>query len=331
MLIKGAILIRDKEEESVAGADAPVPILGEIADISAILSQGRFDLVFLVASDPQCERSILRMAEEQGIEVWFFTDFISPLLARPEVDEFGGKPVIVYRTTSHYEGKLLAKRAVDIFLSCFLLILTSPIFLIVSLIIKIKTHGPVYYVQERTGLRGQVFRMFKFRTMLPGAEEQLEQLKGQNEMKGPVFKSAEDPRITSVGKFLRRYSLDELPQLCNVLKGQMSLVGPRPLPVYETRNFEAFKDHRRYSVLPGLTGLWQVSGRSQIEDFSEWVQLDRMGTTGSGVHRFVEPVAGFCHPDAHHSGSIAGRRGNVRLIGETGGHFLEKKVVIQRD
>ena len=91
---------------------------------------------------------------------------------------------------------------------------------------------------------------------------------------GPVFKSTEDPRITPVGKFLRRFSLDELPQLCNVLKGQMSLVGPRPLPVYETKNFEAFKDHRRYSVLPGLTGLWQVSGRSQIEDFSEWVQLD---------------------------------------------------------
>ena len=272
--IKGAILIGEKEEGSEAGTDVPVPILGEIADIAAILSQGRFDLVFLGASDPQSERSILRMAEEQGIEVWYFTDFISPLLARPEVDEFGGKPVIVYRTTSHYEGKLLVKRAIDIFLSSFLLIIASPIFLIISLIIKIKTHGPVYYVQERTGLRGKIFRMFKFRTMLPGAEEQLEKLKGQNEMIGPVFKSAEDPRITPVGKFLRRYSLDELPQLCNVLKGQMSLVGPRPLPVYETKNFEAFKDHRRYSVLPGLTGLWQVSGRSQIEDFSQWVRLD---------------------------------------------------------
>ncbi len=274
VLIKGVVLTGEVEEERENEAKNDVPILGEIADIGSILSRGRFDLVFLVASDPQRERSILIMAEEQGIEVWYFSNFISPLLARPEVDEFAGKPIIVYRTVSHYEGKFLVKRGVDIVISSLLLFATSPIFLIVSLIIKIKTHGSVYYAQERTGLRGQVFRMYKFRTMLPGAEEQLEQLRGQNEMKGPVFKSGEDPRVTPVGKFLRRYSLDELPQLWNVLKGQMSLVGPRPLPVYETRNFEAFKDHRRYSVLPGLTGLWQVSGRSQIEDFAEWVRLD---------------------------------------------------------
>ena len=120
VLIKGAILIGEKEVANEARTDAPVPILGDTADTGEILSQGRFDLVFLVASDPQCERSILRMAEEQGIEVWYFTDFISPLLARPEVDDFGGKPVIVYRTTSHYEGNCWSNElSILFFLSFF--------------------------------------------------------------------------------------------------------------------------------------------------------------------------------------------------------------------
>ncbi len=272
VVIKGVVTSKDCPEEIVSRWQDR--ILGELDGIGDILSKGRFDLVFLVASDPQKEKEILRLAEEQGVEVWYFADFISPLLARPEIDDFGGKPVIVYRTASHYEGKILIKRAFDIVLSFVFLLIASPIFLMVCILIKITTRGPVFYVQKRTGLRGQVFPMFKFRTMQPGAEEQLEHIKAQNEMKGPVFKSAEDPRITRVGKFLRRYSLDELPQLWNVFIGHMSLVGPRPLPVYETENFEAFKDHRRYSVLPGLTGLWQVSGRNQIEDFSEWVRLD---------------------------------------------------------
>ena len=272
VVIKAVVLAGESIE------DIPVKwkdrVIGKLEDIADILSKGRFDLVFLVSSDTQKGRKIISAAEEQGVEVWYFTDFVSPLLARPEIDEFGGKPMIVYRTVSHYEGKFLVKRGSDIVLSLILLAFTSPIFLLTALLIKITTRGPVFYAQERTGWRGQVFRMLKFRTMLPGAEEQLDLLQSQNEMKGPVFKSGEDPRITPVGRFLRRFSLDELPQLWNVLKGQMSLVGPRPLPVYETENFEAFKDHRRYSVLPGLTGLWQVSGRSQIKDFSEWVRLD---------------------------------------------------------
>ncbi len=272
VVIKGVVLMGESKESIPEKWQDRVA--GVIDEIGEILSKGRFDLVFLTASDAPKERNILKTAEEQGVEVWYFADFISPLLARPEIDEFGGKPMIVYRTVSHYEGKFLVKRGFDIVLSSCLLGIASPIFLLVAFLIKITTRGPVFYAQERTGLRGQVFRMHKFRTMLPGAEEQLDLLRAQNEMKGPVFKSGEDPRITPVGRFLRHYSLDELPQLWNVVIGQMSLVGPRPLPVYETENFEAFKDHRRYSVLPGLTGLWQVSGRSEIEDFSEWVRLD---------------------------------------------------------
>jgi lipopolysaccharide/colanic/teichoic acid biosynthesis glycosyltransferase len=146
--------------------------------------------------------------------------------------------------------------------------------LLVALLIKITSPGPVLFVQRRAGLNGQPFMIYKFRTMVSNAEQLKNELDRLNEMSGPVFKVSKDPRVTSIGKFLRRFSIDEFPQLLNVLRGEMSLVGPRPLPVYEVRRFDDVAHRRRLSVKPGLTCSWQVSGRNNVSDFKEWVRLD---------------------------------------------------------
>jgi len=155
-----------------------------------------------------------------------------------------------------------------------LLLLFAVPMLLVALLIKITSPGPVLFVQRRAGLNGQPFMIYKFRTMVSNAEQLKNELERLNEMSGPVFKVSKDPRVTSIGKFLRRFSIDEFPQLLNVLRGEMSLVGPRPLPVYEVRRFDDVAHRRRLSVKPGLTCSWQVSGRNNVSDFKEWVRLD---------------------------------------------------------
>ncbi|MGE9295433.1 MAG: exopolysaccharide biosynthesis polyprenyl glycosylphosphotransferase [Puniceicoccales bacterium] len=246
--------------------------LTQVEPLAATLSGGGFDLV-LLGNHPDAQAAI-EIAEEQGVEVWYRADFLSPLLARPEFDEFGGEPIVVFSTVPHYEGKFFYKRAFDVLGALGLLLLMSPLLACIAVGVKVTSRGPVFFRQSRTGWRGRPFSMWKFRTMADGAEGMREALGASNELDGPAFKLTNDPRITPLGHWLRRYSLDELPQLWNVLRGEMSLVGPRPLPVEETRRFSAFRDRRRLSVLPGLTGLWQVSGRSDIRDFSEWVRLD---------------------------------------------------------
>lgn len=166
----------------------------------------------------------------------------------------------------------ITKRVVDFFCSFLGLIILSPILLIVALIIKLDSKGPIIFKQERVGFRGKKFYMYKFRSMVVNAEELKEKLQEQNEMNGPMFKMKEDPRITKVGKFIRKTSIDELPQLINVLKGEMSLVGPRPSLPKEVMNFESWM-LKRLEVKPGLTCYWQVSGRSSI-GFEEWMKLD---------------------------------------------------------
>jgi lipopolysaccharide/colanic/teichoic acid biosynthesis glycosyltransferase len=146
--------------------------------------------------------------------------------------------------------------------------------LAIALLIKLTSPGPVLFRQQRSGLNGRPFCIYKFRTMMTNAEQVKHELAAMNEMTGPVFKITNDPRVTPVGKWLRKFSLDEFPQLFNVLRGEMSLVGPRPLPVDEVRRFNDLAHRRRLSVKPGLTCLWQVSGRNKISDFKEWVRLD---------------------------------------------------------
>ena len=149
----------------------------------------------------------------------------------------------------------------------------APLWVVIAIAIKLTSPGPVFFAQERYGWRKRRFRMFKFRTMVTGAEALQGSLESRNEADGPVFKIADDPRVTRVGRFLRRTSLDELPQFVNVLRGEMSLVGPRPLPLRDVGRFSEAWLMRRFSVVPGVTGLWQISGRSNL-GFAEWIAMD---------------------------------------------------------
>lgn len=166
-----------------------------------------------------------------------------------------------------------AKRAVDVVGSLVALALLAPVFVATALAVRLTSPGPILFVQDRCGLGGRLFRFYKFRTMVVDAEARKTELAALNEMQGPVFKIASDPRITRIGGLLRKLSLDELPQLWNVLKGDMSLVGPRPPTPDEVERYSR-RQAQRLAVIPGITGLWQVSGRSEIADFDRWVELD---------------------------------------------------------
>jgi exopolysaccharide biosynthesis polyprenyl glycosylphosphotransferase len=166
-----------------------------------------------------------------------------------------------------------AKRTMDVIGSALGLLVLAPVFLLVALAVRLSSRGPAFFVQDRCGLGGKPFRFYKFRTMCADAETRKAQLAHLNEVDGPAFKLARDPRVTRLGSLLRRTSLDELPQLWNVLKGDMSLVGPRPPTREEVERYNV-RHAQRLSVVPGITGLWQVSGRSQISDFERWIDLD---------------------------------------------------------
>ena len=180
--------------------------------------------------------------------------------------EFENEPT---KGFSFYE---VIKRTIDIVCSFVGILVLSPLFIVIAIIIKLTSKGPVFFSQKRVGKYGREFDMYKFRSMVVNAEELKEKLAAQNEMSGPMFKMKDDPRVTKVGKFIRKTSLDELPQLWNVLKGDMSLVGPRPSLPKEVAQFEDWM-HKRLEVKPGLTCYWQVSGRNNI-DFEDWMKLD---------------------------------------------------------
>jgi exopolysaccharide biosynthesis polyprenyl glycosylphosphotransferase len=222
---------------------------------------------------PQIREALLA-CEAEGIEAWVSADFIQTLFTRVQFDQFAGQPLLIYRTTPTISWELVAKRLIDVVGSFSLLVLTSLPFLIIAILVRCTSPGPIIFWQNRSGLHGRPFRMYKFRSMVTNAEQARAELESMNEMSGPVFKVKNDPRVTPLGRWLRRTSLDELPQLWNVLRGEMSLVGPRPLPLYETANFGDISQRRRMSVRPGLTCLWQVRGRNQITDFKDWVRLD---------------------------------------------------------
>jgi exopolysaccharide biosynthesis polyprenyl glycosylphosphotransferase len=218
---------------------------------------------------------IVQLCETEGVEAWLVADFFATHIARASFDEIFGNPLIVFRSTPEISWQMLAKHALDLIGALILLILVgSWLFPLIAIAIKVTSPGPVFFRQQRSGLNGAPFSIFKFRTMMTNAEQFKHELAAMNEMSGPVFKVTNDPRITPIGKFLRKYSFDELPQIFNVLRGEMSLVGPRPLPVDEVRRFNDLAHRRRLSVKPGLTCLWQVSGRNQISDFKDWVRLD---------------------------------------------------------
>ena len=212
--------------------------------------------------------------EVEGVEAWLIADFIKTSIARPDFDAMGDRPMLVFRTTPDISWALLVKGVIDRVGAFLLLVPASLVMLVTAAIIKLTSPGPVIFRQVRAGKHGKPFTMYKFRTMVTDAEMRQSELMVFNQMSGPVFKLDQDPRITPLGRWLRKWSIDELPQLLNVLRGHMSLVGPRPLPIYEVEKFENTAQRRRLSVKPGLTCLWQVSGRNQVTDFHEWVRLD---------------------------------------------------------
>jgi exopolysaccharide biosynthesis polyprenyl glycosylphosphotransferase len=216
---------------------------------------------------------IVGLCEEQGIVVWVLSDIFDSRLTRKKSWRFEEDDMITIYSGAIDFWPSMVKRLIDFILAVVLLVLTAPLFLICGVLIKVTSAGPVLFVQERVGLNKRRFRLYKFRTMVDMAENKLADLEHLNEVSGPVFKIKDDPRITSIGKFLRKMSLDELPQLVNVLKGDMSMVGPRPLPVRDYNGFSKDWQRRRFSVPPGITCLWQINGRSNI-DFEKWMQLD---------------------------------------------------------
>jgi exopolysaccharide biosynthesis polyprenyl glycosylphosphotransferase len=217
--------------------------------------------------------TIVRQCEEQGIIVRVRTKMSHLQVARSYVDELQGVPVMTIQSGPADSWQLIMKRVIDILGSAALLLALAPLFAVVAWFIRKDSPGPVFFTQERIGFNKRPFRLIKFRTMMDGADHQQAELEHLNEAAGPVFKIKSDPRVTRVGKFLRRFSIDELPQLVNVLKGDMSLVGPRPLPVRDFDRFNTQWHKRRLSVKPGMTCLWQVNGRSNVT-FDHWVQMD---------------------------------------------------------
>jgi len=219
----------------------------------------------------------IEICEVRGIEAWVAASFIQTQVARPTFDMLGGKPMLVLRSTPELSWELFVKGVFDRLCAVVMIVAALPVWLPALIGILIASPGaPAWYSQQRVGRYGKTFRMWKLRTMVANAEDLLEEIKKEhgNEMGGPVFKLERDPRVFPFGALLRRLSIDELPQLINVLRGEMSIVGPRPLPVYEVEAFERSEHRRRLSIKPGMTCIWQVSGRNRICSFEEWVRMD---------------------------------------------------------
>jgi exopolysaccharide biosynthesis polyprenyl glycosylphosphotransferase len=216
---------------------------------------------------------IIGVCEEQGIVVRLLSDLFKLKLAKASVELLEDEPVVTIWTGTREGWQAVSKRAFDIAVSTLLLALLSPLLLLAALLVKLTSPGPVYFVQQRIGFNKRRIQVHKFRTMVVDAERRLAEVAHLNEVSGPVFKIKNDPRLTPVGRVLRKTSIDELPQLIDVLLGQMSLVGPRPLPVRDYEGFHQDWHRRRFSVRPGITCLWQVNGRSSLP-FEKWMELD---------------------------------------------------------
>jgi exopolysaccharide biosynthesis polyprenyl glycosylphosphotransferase len=255
---------------------AGAPWMGRIEDLPRIIANEVIDEVAIalpIKSQYTQIETTVALLEEQGITTHLLSDLFPQKLARSQPMDFDGFPIVTLDSTPRFSWRTEAKRMMDLAGAAALLVLTSPILLLAAIAIKFDSDGPVFFVQERVGLSKRRFRMIKFRTMTADAESRMAEIEHLNEKTGPIFKIRKDPRITRVGRWLRKTSIDELPQLINVLIGDMSIVGPRPLSLRDALRMEEAWQKRRFSVKPGLTCLWQVSGRSNLS-FEQWMQLD---------------------------------------------------------
>lgn len=249
-------------------------VLGRIQDIPFIIHRKVIDRVIFVVPRLWLNRidEAILACEREGIPTSISMDLYNLRIARVRQTDFSGFPLLEFETFNARTWQLFAKRVIDVVLSLLLLIGLSPLFFVIALAIKITSPGPVFFRQRRCGMNGRTFSIFKFRSMVENAEMRRRELEKMNEMDGPVFKIKRDPRITTVGRVLRRTSLDELPQLFNVLMGDMSIVGPRPPLAVEVELYKQWQ-RRRLSLKPGLTCIWQVSGRNKIS-FEKWMEMD---------------------------------------------------------
>ena len=251
------------------------PLLGSIEKIPELIQKMIIDEVVFCVDVEKLKKmnKILELCESMGVITTIICDFLPSRVLRVNLESYGDSTFLRLSPVPDNTILLFLKRVIDVILSLTLLILLSPLLLVIAILIKLTSKGPVIFKQTRCGLNGRRFTLYKFRSMVVDAEKMKEELKHLNVMKGPVFKIPDDPRLTKIGKFLRRYSLDELPQLWNVLKGEMSLVGPRP-PIPEEVEHYDYWQRKRLSVKPGITCIWQAYGRNLINDFNEWVKFD---------------------------------------------------------
>jgi exopolysaccharide biosynthesis polyprenyl glycosylphosphotransferase len=257
-----------------AGEEAGLPVLGWLDALPSVLARTPVDELIVTDSDFE-ERELLDIVEQahrRGVKVRVAPKTTELLTQRAEYVPGQGLPLFELRPPAFAAAQWTAKRAFDIVVSAAIVVLGLPVWLAIAGAIKLTSAGPVFYRDRRVGLGEREFGMIKFRTMYADAAERQDALEAANEAHGPLFKIKNDPRVTPVGRFLRKYSLDEVPQVLNVLRGEMSLVGPRPLPVRDYVQLSPWH-RKRYLVLPGMTGLWQVSGRIELT-FDDLVRLD---------------------------------------------------------
>ena len=256
--------------------EAGFPLVCDLDGLPQYLRENPIDEVIItlpMKSFYNDARAIGELCAEQGLVTRYFSSLFNTRLSRVTSENFEDEPLVTLAPRMPNPWVRAAKRLLDVAISTAAMMVLSPVFLAAAVLVKLTSKGPVFFAQKRLGKGKRIFPMLKFRTMVSDAEQKQAALEHLNEASGPVFKIKNDPRITSVGGYLRRSSIDELPQLLNVLKGDMSLVGPRPLPVRDYRGFRQDWQRRRFCVRPGITCLWQVNGRSAIS-FERWMELD---------------------------------------------------------
>ncbi|MBI4472660.1 MAG: sugar transferase [Acidobacteria bacterium] len=246
----------------------------EHVEARSVLESGGVDELILIADREGLNEfnEIFLMCEELGVTARVVLNFFPHSIARMELHELEGFPLLSFSTTPTNEALLFVRRIMDIALAALFSVIALPFIIVAAILIKLTSPGPILFKQERCGLNGRRFTMYKLRSMIDNAEQLRVELETLNEMDGPVFKSSRDPRVTRIGRLIRRFSIDEFPQLYNVLRGDMSLVGPRPPLPQEVARYQRWQ-RRRLSMKPGITCLWQISGRNDVS-FEDWMKLD---------------------------------------------------------
>jgi len=250
-------------------------ILGTINDINKILKNNVVDEVVVAVPRSMIGQvsKIFKACEEEGVKLRLMADIYDFNIARMQLDLMGETPLLSFEPVAQNANELLLKRLFDIIAVLMAMPILLPVTIIAAIAVKIDSPGPAFFIQKRVGYRKRIFPMFKFRSMYVDAEARLKDIEHLNEADGPIFKITNDPRVTRMGKWIRKTSIDELPQLFNVLLGHMSLVGPRPMSIRDVDLFDNSVQRKRFSVMPGLTCLWQISGRSNLP-FDKWLELD---------------------------------------------------------